>query len=71
MRSASFLRYSSATRGARTAIVSVSVSMTDMRESRSALFKLCEAVMELLVPLVVAQIMDIGIAGGAMHQLLK
>ena len=28
------------------------------------LFKLCEAVMELLVPLVVAQIMDIGIAGG-------
>ena len=34
------------------------------------LFKLCEAVMELLVPLVVAQIMDIGIAGGKDEALL-
>ncbi|HIZ25378.1 MAG TPA: ABC transporter ATP-binding protein/permease [Candidatus Gallimonas intestinigallinarum] len=34
------------------------------------LFKLCEAVMELLVPLVVAQIMDIGIAGGDVGYIL-
>ena len=34
------------------------------------LFKLCEAVMELLVPLVGAQIMDIGIAGGDVGYIL-
>ena len=35
-----------------------------LRAVAAPLFKLFEAIMELLVPLIVAQIIDVGIAGG-------